>query len=299
MDKFQEMRVFAAVVDAGSFVKASDTLAMSKAAVSRHVAELEARLGVRLLHRTTRKLSLTDEGTVFHARCASLLADVDEAEAEITSRSGQATGLLKVNVPVTFGILHLAPLWSDFMAHNPDLRLDVTLADRFVDLVEEGYDLAVRIARLQSSSLISRRLTWTRMVLCASPAYLREHGTPSHPSQIADHAVLAYSLLATGDQWEFDGPDGRVVVKVSPRMRTNSGDTCLALALQHRGIVLQPSFLVGAELRSGALVEILPGYCAGELGVYAVYPSRQHVAPKVRLLIDYLARELHLPDWNG
>ena len=179
MDRFQEMRVFAAVVDAGSFVGASDALGMSKAAVSRYVADLETRLGVRLLHRTTRKLSLTGEGRVFHARCKALLAEVDEAEAEVTSRSGQATGLLKINVPVTFGILHLAPLWGEFMARHPKVTLDVTLADRIVDLVEEGYDLAVRIARLPSSTLVSRKLTSTRTILCASPRYLREHGTPS------------------------------------------------------------------------------------------------------------------------
>jgi len=151
MDKFQEMRVFAAVVEAGSFVGASDALEMSKPAVSRYVAELESRLGVRLLHRTTRKLSLTEEGEVFYARCKELLSNIEEAEAEITSRSGQATGQLKVSAPVSFGLLHLAPLWADFMAAHPQVVLDLTLSDRMVDLVEEGFDLAVRIARLPSS----------------------------------------------------------------------------------------------------------------------------------------------------
>lgn len=297
MDRFQQMRVFATVVDAGSFVAAADALAMSKPAVSRHVAELEARLGVRLLHRTTRRLSLTDEGEIFHARCRELLAEIEEAEAEITSRAGQASGLLKVNVPVSFGILHLAPLWPRFMSANPAVSLEVTLADRIVDLVEEGFDLAVRIARLPSSSLISRRLTSTRMILCASPDYLREHGTPAHPAELAKHAVHAYSLLSMGENWEFDGPDGRVSVRVSPRMRTNSGDTCRAAALQHGGIVLQPSFLVGEDLRSGALVEVLPRYRSAELGVYAVYPTRKHVSPKVRLLIDFLARAFRARPW--
>lgn len=297
MDRLQQMRVFTAVVDAGSFVAAADATGMSRPAVSRHVAELEARLGVRLLHRTTRRLSLTDEGEIFHARCRELLAEVEEAEAEITSRAGQASGLLKVNVPVSFGVLHLAPLWPSFMSANPAVTLDVTLSDRIVDLVDEGFDLAVRIARLPSSSLISRRLTSTRMILCASRAYLREHGVPDHPSQLVDHTVLAYSLLAMGENWEFDGPDGHVSVKVSPRMRTNSGDTCRAAALQHAGVVLQPSFLVGEDLRSGALVEVLPGYRSAELGVYAVYPSRKHVSPKVRLLIDFLARAFRARPW--
>ena len=208
MDRFEEMRVFAAVVDAGSFVGASGALEMSKAAVSRYVAELESRLGVRLLHRTTRKLSLTPEGEVFHARCRELLGGVDEAEAEITSRSGEASGLLRINVPFSFGLLHLAPLWVEFMALHPKVTLDVTLADRVVDLVEEGFDMAVRIARLPNSSLVSRPLTSTRMVLCASPAYLHARGQPTHPSELASHDVLAYSLFSMGDQWEFTGSEG-------------------------------------------------------------------------------------------
>jgi DNA-binding transcriptional LysR family regulator len=298
MDRFQEMRVFAAVVEAGSFVGASDALGMSKAAVSRYVADLEARLGVRLLHRTTRKLSLSDEGQIFHVRCKAVLADVDEAEAEITARSGHAIGVLRVNVPVTFGILHLAPLWADFMARNPGVTLDVTLTDRVVDIVEEGFDAAVRIARLPASSLVSRKLTSTRMVLCASSAYLKKHGAPAHPSQLVDHAVFVYSLLSTGDHWEFSGPDGSVTVKVVPRMRSNSGDTCRAAALAHRGIILQPSFLVGADLRSGALVEVMPDFRAAELDVYALYPSRHHVSPKVRLLIDFLVKAFRGRTWG-
>ena len=297
MDRFEEMRVFAAVVDAGSFVGASDTLQMSKAAVSRHVAELEARLGVRLLHRTTRKLSLTGEGEVFVARCRELLDSVDEAEAEITSRSGVASGLLKINVPFTFGLLHLAPLWVEFMAMHPKVVLDVTLADRVVDLVEEGFDMAVRIARLPSSSLISRQLSTTRMVLCASPAYLREHGDPAHPSELARHTVMAYSLFSMGENWEFSGPDGPVSVQVAPRLSTNSGDTCRMAALRHCGIILQPTFLVGPDLLAGRLVEVLPAYRSIELGVYAVYPSRKHVAPKVRLLIDFLVEAFRKRAW--
>jgi DNA-binding transcriptional LysR family regulator len=280
------------VVDAGSFVGAADALNVSKAAVSRIVAELELRLGVRLLHRTTRRLSLTDEGEVFVARCRELLAGVDEAEAEITERSGQAAGVLKVSAPFSFGVLHLAPLWGPFMAAHPRLQLEVTLSDRFVDLVDEGFDVAIRIARLASSSLVSRRLSSTRMVLCASPRYLKLHGTPKQPADLADHTVIAYSLLAAGDTWDFEGPAGTVAVKVRPRMRTNSGDVCRAVALAHEGIVLQPAFLVEEDLRAGTLVEVMPGYRSHELGVYAVYPSRKHLLPKVRLLIDYLVLSL-------
>lgn len=292
MDRFQEMRVFVAVVDAGSFVGAADALDISKAAVSRIVSELELRLGVRLLHRTTRRLSLTNEGELFVARCRELLSGVEEAEAEITEHSGQAVGVLKVSAPFSYGVLRLAPLWGEFMAQHPGIQLEVTLSDRFVDLVDEGFDLAIRIARLESSSLVSRRLSSTRLVLCASPRYLKKHGRPREPQDLAGHAVLAYSLLAAGDSWEFEGPDGPVAVKVRPRMRSNSGDVCRAIALSHQGIVLQPTFLVGEDLAAGRLVELLPDYPARELGVYAVYPSRKHFLPKVRLLIDHLAAAL-------
>jgi DNA-binding transcriptional LysR family regulator len=180
---------------------------------------------------------------------------------------------------------------------HPEVELDITLADRLVDLVDEGYDLAVRIARLQPSSLVSRRLSSTRLVLCASPEYLRRQGTPLHPSDLAQHALIAYTLLSTGDRWEFEGPQGPVGVTVVPRLRTNSGDTCCAAALQHRGLVLQPTFLVGPHLASGALVEVLPNYRSVELGVFAVYPSRTHLMPKVRVLIDFLVEAFRTPAW--
>ena len=289
MDRFLEMQTFGAVVDAGSFVKAADVLGLSKAAVSRHVGDLEARLGVRLLHRTTRRLSLTGEGQVFYARSKELLAGVDEAETEITSRSGAASGLLRVNAPVTFGIRHLAPLWGVFRARYPKVTLDVTLADRVVDLVEEGYDVAIRIATLPSSTLISKRLATTRMVLCASPEYLKAHGAPRHPAELAEHAVISYSYWSTKDEWHFDGPQGPVSVKTQPCMHTNSGDTCRAAALAHQGVILQPTFLVGDDLAAGTLVELMPEFRSIELGIYAIYPTRKHVAPKVRALIDFLA----------
>ncbi len=298
MDRFDEMQAFAAVVDAGSFVRAADVLGISKTAVSRLVADLEARLGVRLLHRTTRRLSLTPEGEIFHARCKELLTSVDEAEAEVTAGTGEAVGWLRLNVPVSFGLLHLAPLWPAFLQQHPRVTLDVTLADRIVDLVEEGFDLAVRIARLPDSSLVSRRIGSTRLVLCASPEYLRRHGTPRQPEEIARHTVFSYTLLASGDTWHLDGPDGTVSVKVTPTLRSNSGDTCVAAALAHQGIVLQPSFMVGQHLRSGALVEVLPVWRAATLGIYAVYPSRRHLLPKVRAMVDFLAEAFRTPAWG-
>ncbi len=291
MDRFLEMQTFCAVVDAGSFVKAADDLGFSRAAVSRYVAELETRLGVRLLHRTTRRLSLTEEGTVFHARCRELLSGVEEAEAELSSRRGAARGLLRVNAPVSFGILHLAPLWKIFHDQYPQVQLDITLVDRVVDLVDEGYDLAIRIAPLPSSSLISKRFASTRILLCASPQYLQAHGVPEQPSDLAEHAVIAYSYWSTGDGWQFDGPNGRVSVNIKPWMHTNNGDTCRAAALAHQGVILQPSFIVGEDLATGRLVELMPEFRSLELGIYAMYPTRKHVALKVRALIDFLTKQ--------
>lgn len=298
MDKFQEMRVFTAVADSGSFVSAADSLAMSKAAVSRFVSELEQRLGVRLMHRTTRKLSLTQEGEVFLARCREILASIEASEAEITTHSDRASGFLKVSVPVSFGVKHLAALWSEFLELHPRVSLDVQLADRVIDLIDEGFDLAVRIARLPDSSLVSRQLASTRLVLCASPEYLARRGRPLHPSELAQHEVVAYSLLAIGDQWQFAGPDGPVTVKVKPRVWTNNGDTCVRAAVGGTGLVLQPTFLLAQELASGQLVEVLPEYRSIELGIYAVYPTRKFVLPKVRALLEFLSEKLVDAQWQ-
>lgn len=293
----QRLSSFLAVVRAGSFVGAADATGLSKAAVSRHVAELEAQLGVRLLHRTTRRLSLSDEGQRFHARAIDIVAALDELEAETASTGGEAIGRLRINAPVTFGNLHLAPLWPAFLAANPKVSLDITLNDRVVDLVEEGFDVAIRIAHRLDPQLVSRRLASSRVVLCASPAYLATHGTPTHPGELARHAVFAYSYWSTGDDWTFDGPDGATTVRVEPRIHTNSGDTCREAALQGQGIVLQPDFLVGPDLRVGRLTELMPAYRSIELGVHAVYATRKHLPMKTRRLVDYLSEVLGGRTW--
>jgi DNA-binding transcriptional LysR family regulator len=298
MDKFLEMKTFVAVVDAGSFVKASDAQGMSKPAVSRYISDLESRLGVRLLQRTTRRLSLTDEGHIFYERCRNVLMAVDEAETEIASRSSEASGLVRINAPLTFGILHLAPLWGEFRRLHPKVTLDITLSDRVVDLVEEGFDLAIRIAALPDSGLISRRIATTRMVLCASPHYLAQHGVPTHPSELATHAVIAYNQLSSGDEWHFDGPEGKVAVRTHPCISTNNGDTCRAAAVHHQGIVLQPSFLVSEDLASGALVELMPAFRSIEIGIYTMYPTRRHVPPKVSMLVEFLGQAFRNCSWG-
>jgi DNA-binding transcriptional LysR family regulator len=297
MDRFLEMQTFVQVVDAGSFVGAAEPLAMSKAAVSRHIGELEARLGVRLLNRTTRRLSLTDEGELFYLRCKDALDSVEAAESEVRSRSAEAIGLLRVSVPVGFGILHLSGAWAEFRARHPKVSFDIMLSDRLVDIIEEGFDVAVRISQLQSSSLVSRKLASTRMVACASPQYLTRHGSPKHPAELAAHSVIAYSYWSTRDEWHFEGPDGKVSVQTTPGVRTNSGEICRSGALAHEGVILQPMFLVGPDLQAGALVELFPRYRAMELDIYAVYGSRKHISPKVRLFVDFLVQWFEQERW--
>ena len=299
MSKIQEMSSFVAVVGAGSFIGAAQATGLSKAAVSRHVGELEKRLGVRLLQRTTRRLSLTEEGRMFFERAKELLESIDEAESQLTLRAGEARGVIRVNAPLTFGALHLAPLWGPFADANPKVSLDISLSDRVVDVVDEGYDLAIRITRIPESTLVARKLASTRMVLCASPNYLERHGTPNHPRELSSHAVISYTYWSARDLWQFTGPEGAVEVRIASRIHTNNGDTCRRAALAHHGIILQPDFIVGEDLHRGDLVEIMPAYRAIEVGIYAVYPSRKHLSLKTRRLVDFLAEALRTPSWSS
>lgn len=300
MDKFREMEAFVAVVDNGSFVRAAEALHSSKAAVSRQVIDLEQRLGIRLLNRTTRKLSVTDDGQLFYQRCTDLLSGLEEAESELRQRRGEPSGHLRVSAPVTFGISYLAALWGNFLQQYPKISMEVSLADRTVDLVEDGFDLAVRISRAPHPTFIARKLASTNMVLCASPAYLARHGTPEQPQDIAGHNVISYTYWSPRDEWEFTTPDGKKeTVKTRPRLHANSGDTCVAAALQDQGIVLQPDFLVHEALRDGRLQQLLGNYQTVELGVYAVYSSRRQLPLKLRALIDFLIEAFQRPVWGG
>ncbi|EDZ99348.1 transcriptional regulator, LysR family [Burkholderia sp. H160] len=299
MDKSQEMTAFTAVVDAGSFVAAAETLRISKTAISRYVDALEQRIGVRLLHRTTRRLSLTEEGRLFYQRARDILAAIDDAEAEVGSRTQVPSGSIRVNVPLSFGMSHLASIWGQFMAAYPQIDLDITLNDRVVDLVDEGYDLAVRISSLPDSSLVSRKLATTEMLTCASPDYLARNGMPSHPRNLAEHRVLAYTGLTERDEWRFEGPEGEVVVRTRARVYSNNGDTCRAIALRGGGIILQPSFMVAGDLERGQLVRVLPEYRSRALGIYAVYPSRKQLPLKVRCLVDFLAEAFEIAPWQS
>ena len=297
MDQFREIEAFAAVVQAGSFVKAAERLGTSKAVVSRQVIELEARLATRLLNRTTRRLSLTDSGADYFERCRQILDDLAEANAAASAATTSPRGRLKINAPLSFGNLHLAPLWGEFLKLHPQVELDITLTDRVVDLVDEGFDVAVRIARVQGATLVARRLASDRMVLCASPGYLRRAPPIARLADVAAHPVMAYAWWSGGDLWTFDGPDGTESVTVHPRLRANSGDTCRAAALADQGVILQPAFLVGADLKAGRLVELLPALRGPVMDIQAVYPSRRHVSGKVRAMVDFLAQAFAQPGW--
>lgn len=298
MDRAHEMLVFCTVVEKGSFVGAAEPLAMSKAAISRYVSALEERLGARLLHRTTRRLSLTDAGRQFYEQSKDVLALMDEAEEAVSSTAPEASGSLRVNAPVSFGVLHLAPLWADFMRAYPKVLLDVSLNDRIVDLVEEGFDVAIRIARMENSSLVSRRLASTRLIICAAPSYLALNTPIQTVEDIATHGVIAYTHLSTGSDWVLQGPAGKVTVRTRSVVRCNNGDTCRSIALAGGGVSIQPSFMVADDIREGRLVEVLPEYRSLELGIYAVYPTRKHLAGKVRALTSFLVERFAVPSWD-
>jgi DNA-binding transcriptional LysR family regulator len=300
MDRLRAFEVFAAVVGQGSFTRAADKLDTSPANVTRYVNELEEALGARLFNRTSRRLSLTETGKMLYDRSLSILEDVAEAEAVASTAAIQPRGRLRVNAPVSFGILHLAPLWPRFSARYPDIELDVSLVDRVVDLVEEGYDLAVRISSGGSPALIGRKLATTRHLICASPDYLARHSAPMSPEDLKDHACIAYTYSDAVDDWRLLDDTGKEhIVAVRHIMRTNNGDTARAAALAGLGIIRQPTFLIGEDLRRKWLVPLLIGYSMSETDVLAVYPSRRHLSAKVRVMVDFLAEAFRgTPPWD-
>ena len=291
MDSVADIAVFVRVVERGSFTLAADDLALSRAVVSKYISRLEERLGVRLLHRTTRRLSLTEAGAALFEASRAALEKMDEAQAQIARFQSEPRGRLKVSAPMSFGILHLAPALAGFAREHPAVGLDLKLDDRFVNLVEEGIDVAVRIGVLTDSSLVARKIATTRSVVCASPAYLAEHGAPETPEDLATHNCLLYSYLSTANVWRFTAPDGREVpVAVTGNLRVNNGMVNTEAALAGMGIVMTPTFYVGDLIRTGKLRRVLEGYTLPELGIHAVYPQRAHVPPKVRVFVDFLAR---------
>jgi DNA-binding transcriptional LysR family regulator len=293
MDRFADMRMLVSVVEAGSISAAAERLNLAKSAVSRRLADLEARLGVSLIHRTTRRLNLTDSGRAYYARCVAILADVEEAESAVSQAHGALRGTLKVALPLAFGLLHLAPLIQAFMTAHPDVRFELDFNDRQIDLMQEGFDLAIRIATLADSSLIARRLAPIRHVVCASPGYLTRHGTPQSAADLMQHVCLAYSNVRDPGLWSFRGPDGESgQVRVPVRLAASSGEFLMRAAIAGEGLVQLPSFYVHEALRTGQLLPLLTDHIWPELAAYAVYPPTRHLSSRVRAFIDFLADRL-------
>ena len=289
VDLLSSMATFAKVVEAKSFTAAAIELAMSKSAVSKHISRLEDRLGARLLNRTTRRLSLTETGAAFYDRCARVVAEAEEAELAVTRLQSEPRGTLRMNAPVTFGALHIAPAISEFLGRYPDLQIEMTLNDRFVDLVEEGFDLAIRIARLTDSSLIARRIAPDRRVVCGTPAYFARRGTPTSPEDLVRHNCISYTYMTVPDQWQFVEGDATRSIAVEGNFRANNADAMRAVVLAGLGLAMLPTFAVGAELQAGRLQAVLERYTPSRTSVYAVYPHSRHLSAKVRAFVDFLA----------
>ena len=300
MDKFDDLQAFVAVVEAGSFTAAADRLDVAKSAVSRRVSALEERLGVQLLRRTTRRLNLTDTGQSFYEHSARILADLDEAEAAVGQEHGELRGNLRVALPMSFGLRHMSKPIAEFNRRHPRVTFDLNLNDRRIDLVEEGVDVAIRIGRLADSTLIARRLFEARTVLCASPGYLEEHGTPHTPDDLLNHDCLAYSNLPDPGRWVCkDAASERHSVNVQVVMTASSGDFLCAAAAEGLGIALQPTFIAGDQIRRGDLLPVLTDYEWPVTLAYAIYPPTRHLSYRVREFIDFIAAKFaDTPSWD-
>lgn len=293
MQRLDDLAVFVRVVEAGSFTAAARALATSQALTSKSVSRLEDRLGVRLLQRTTRRLGLTESGQLLFERARRALADLGEAEAAVSELQAEPRGTLKVSCPMSFGILRVAPVVPDFLARHPGVRVELVLDDQLVDLVEDGFDLAIRISRLADSSLVARPIAPYRQVVCASPAYLARAGEPRRPADLSAHNCVIYSYRDQPRLWHFVGAGGEpIAVAVSGNLEVNNGLAQVEAVLAGLGVTLIPSFYVEHHLADGRLKALLGDYCVRELAVHAVYPARQHLAPKVRAFVDFMAARL-------
>jgi DNA-binding transcriptional LysR family regulator len=301
VDRFQAIRVFSQVVEAGSFSAAAEKLGLSTTAASRYVAELESHLHTRLLNRTTRRVSLTESGRAFYERAVQLLADLEEAEQEASRAAVVPRGTIKLTSSINFGVRHLAPAIASFLAAHSGVRFDVSLSDRIVDLVEEGFDLAVRIGAAGSENVVARKLGETRLVPCASPAYLAAHGAPRVPEDLAAHNCFTYEYVTPRHVWRFRDPEGKERdVRVSGSLHSNNGDLLAEAAAQGAGIVFEPAFIVGSDVRAGRLVPLLQEFAAPPMPIYAVYPSRKHLSAKVRLFVESLVQRFsQAQDWSA
>lgn len=296
MDRLNEMQAFVTVVDQGGFTDAARKLGISKSAVSKHVAALEDRLGARLLNRTTRRVSPTEIGLAFYDRAIRVLSEAEDAEAMVSSMQEAPRGELRVTAPVSFGLRRVTPAVSAFLKTYPDISVHMVLDDRFVELVAEGYDVAIRIGDLADSTLHARRLADVTLHIAASPDYLRARGTPRTIQDLTEHELLHYSNQSSGNFWRLNGPNGEErQIRAGGRLTVNNGDALMQAALDGIGIGLVPDFIIGDALETGKLVELLPNARHRQIGVFAVYPPGRFPQPKLRAFIDCLAAEFKKP----
>ena len=299
MDRIDSMGVFAKVVAKQSFSGAARELHLSQAAVSKHVRALENWLGAQLLNRTTRRLNVTEIGALVYERCERILDEINEVQQSTSALQTAPRGVLHLAAPVSFGITQLGPALADYLSCYPEVAVDLTLDDRFVDLVEEGFDLALRVGSLKDSSLLVRRLAPVRFVLCASPGYIKQYGAPREPDDLSNHRCLFSSLRAVPGEWRFSGPHGEVSLHISGRFRSNNGNILHAATLAGAGIGLAPTFVVGKDLAEGRLVSLMADYQPIESELSAIYPPGKNLSAKVRSLIDFLAARFGPePPWD-
>lgn len=300
MHSLPDIAVFVQVVDSGSFTAAAERLEMSKSAVSKYVTRLEGQLGVRLLNRTTRRLSLTEAGQVFYERSRSGLAAIEDAQAEVSHLQGEPRGTLRINTPMSFGILHIAPALAEFSRRYPDVTVDMNLDDRHVDVIEAGFDVSVRIAELPDSSLVARRLAPCRHVIVAAPEYLARCGTPRTPEALRDHHIVSFRYQESALQWHFKTRGNTpVTVSVKAALTLNNSLAIREVVLQGGGVARIPTFVVGKDIHEGRLAAILGEYDILQVSIFLVYSHRRHLPPKVRAFLDFMAERISsTPYWD-
>jgi DNA-binding transcriptional LysR family regulator len=298
MDRFAAMQTFVRVAEAGSFTAVADQLNLARSAVTRQIAALEQHLGVQLIARSTRRISLTGEGTSYLAQCRDILDRVAEAESALGDNRTSARGLIRATVPMSFGLHHLIPIITEFSAEHPDIGIEIDFSDRRVDLIEEGFDLGIRIARDLPDTQVVRKLSHSRFVVAAAPGYLARYQEPGHPGELVNHQCLGYSL-ATRSSWPFEIDGELRRIDVSSRFTANNGDALQEAAIRGLGIVYQPTFLSARALRDGLLKPILCKYSLPTLDIYAVFPGNRFVPQRVRTFVDYLAERIGpVPYWD-
>lgn len=289
MDKFESLRAFTQVVREGGFAAAARKMGLSRSAVNKLVLNLENNLKVQLLYRTTRKVTPTETGLAFYERCVNILTDLEEAELAVCSLQQQPKGILKVNAPMSFGTLFLGKIIADFMIQYPDLQVQLTLEDRFIDPVEEGYDLIIRIGKMPDSPhLITHKLTVSKLFLCAAPNYLKKYGTPQNHQDLTSHLCLHYGYLNTANKWKLINNTQEYLIKINPILCSNNGEILAQVASKGLGIAFLPLFIINNYLMNKNLKIILPEYQAPEIDIFVMYPLNRHLSTKIKLLTNFL-----------